>query len=153
MRYPFLIDRSRPHLRRRNEQLFKRDFRRSKPEERPEAMRDAAKYYSNAFHQPTPGLPTPSRHGRDRATFSTERITPFEAEQIVANLQSLPLKQFKLSKDDGSHDEDEDPDYWKVVSVNFASGMYGLLFQDSGDPIEVEKSVLLEFLVDSEVVS
>ena len=80
------------------------------------------------------------------------RITPSEAEQMVADLQNLPSKQFKLLKDDGSRDEDEGPDYWKVVSVNFASGMYGVLFRDSGDPIEVGKSVLLEFLVDSEVV-
>ena len=80
-------------------------------------------------------------------------ITPSEAEQMVADLQNLPLRQFKLLKDSNSRDEDKDPDCWKVISVNFASGMYGVLFQDSGDQIEVEKSVLLEFLADSEVVS
>ena len=76
-------------------------------------------------------------------------ISSSKASALVNDLSTLLIQQFRTIEglEDGILPGELDPRLWRVVSFNALSDKaYGVLFADTGVPIDLDKQELLELL-------
>ena len=99
--------------------------------------------------------PTPSGSRRSAASTPTSHlVTPDEAKNLLDffNLRTLLNSKFQTigTRDDpASKNTELDPDSWRVASIDFDLGTYGVVYPDTPDPIILETEELIYLLTRS----
>ena len=101
------------------------------------------------------GSPTPSKS--DRALINST-IAAQAARQIATDFVALKTLRFKISSTDRTAPENEDedggnPNLWRVAGIDFGSGMYNIVYEDTQDPIPIDREELIGLLTSSKLVT